>query len=312
MIEIEQDIQDFYRGEIIDVHNHLFTPAMLDLMKADMDEKRYQKFSDTFNVPEFRDGRAAESDQDYLDNLSDSWVKKLDDNGVNKIVWFPFKGFHEAIYHILSRHPNRIVGFIWFDMQDPQASLEILKDAVKHHGIRGVKINPSADHVHPHEKSMYPAYEFMEKHGLTVLSHYGISMAPTTDVAYINPFGIQLAARDYPGINFIIAHMGAGFVRESLFLMYHDINQNIHFDCSGSGSWIKYLPYDTTFEQVYRRFLDAGGVERLLFGTDSNIRGYRTEILKQNLQIFKNMELSDKQVRKIMAGNARRVLHLRP
>ena len=300
------DTLDLYSGNIIDVHNHLFTPRIIKTMIKGMDPKRFDNFDKKFNIS----NNPVFNGSIELEGIVKQWIEAMDQHNVSKLVWFPFKGFHEEIYKVVAKFPERFIGFIWFDMLNPSDSLEILKDGVKNHGIKGIKINPSADHVHPHDKKMYTAYEYMEKHSLTVLSHYGISMAPDTDVKYINPFDIQVAARDFPGINFIVAHMGAGFVRESLFLMYHDLNDNLFFDCSGSGSWINYLPQKTSFEDIYRRYIEVGGVEKLVFGTDSNLKGYRVEVLQQNLEIFKNLGLSREEMEKIMYKNAEKIFNV--
>ncbi|MFX0100376.1 MAG: amidohydrolase family protein [Candidatus Hodarchaeota archaeon] len=305
-MKIDDDILDFYRGDIIDVHNHLFTHEILEKMIKELTNLRFVTFDHRYKLSSTKMYKEEKSTEEVLKD----WIREMDMYGITKLVLFPFKGFHEEIFKAATMYPDRIIPFIWADMKNPEETLNLLKKGVKKHGVRGVKFNPSADHVHPKDRSLYDLYFFMDKNQITALFHYGISMAPLTDVEYINPLDIQVPARDFPELDFIVAHMGAGYVRECLFLMYHDYNENIFFDCSGSGAWLQYLSNSRTFEDVYKRFIDAGGVEKILFGTDSNLRGYRVDVLKQNLQIFKNLGLKEDEVKKIMCNNAKKVLKI--
>lgn len=295
-----------YRGEIIDVHNHLITSASMRAISRDIAPRTFDTFDSRFHVST----TGTFAGEEDVDAIARRWIADMDALGIGKIVWFPFKGFHRDVYRARELHPDRVIPFVWFDMTDPGTSLAILEDGIEHHGVRGIKINPSADHVHPHDKTLDPLWELASRRKLAVVSHYGISMAPNTDMRYIDPTNIQPVAMAFPDVNFIVAHMGAGYVKESLFLTYHDFNRNIFFDCSGSGAWLSYLPYDTTIEAVYKRFIDVGGIDRLLFGSDSNLRGYRKDVLERNLDVFAAIGLEHDDIARVMAGNARKVLHL--
>ena len=60
--------------------------------------------------------------------------------------------------------------------------------------------------------------------------------------------------------------------------------------------------------------LDAVGPERVLYGSDSTVfpRGYRSNVLQEQMEILSRLDLTDEARAAIMGGNARRVLKLGP
>jgi predicted TIM-barrel fold metal-dependent hydrolase len=53
------------------------------------------------------------------------------------------------------------------------------------------------------------------------------------------------------------------------------------------------------------RALEAGGPDRIVFGTDSSMfpRGFRYDILEKQLRIFKDLKVSEEDLRKIFSEN---------
>ena len=49
-MKIDDDILDFYRGEIIDVHNHLFTHEILDTMVKELTNLRFVSFDHRYQI----------------------------------------------------------------------------------------------------------------------------------------------------------------------------------------------------------------------------------------------------------------------
>src|SRR5207302_605290 len=92
----------------------------------------------------------------------------------------------------------------------------------------------------------------------------------------------------FPEITFAIAHCGAGFLRETLFLAYH--TENIWVDTSGTNNWREYTPGAPSLEEVFRDLLRTYGPRRIMFGTDSTApEEYRTAILAEQRQVFERV-----------------------
>jgi predicted TIM-barrel fold metal-dependent hydrolase len=121
---------------------------------------------------------------------------------------------------------------------------------------------------------------------------------------------LQKAARDFPGVNFIVPHFGAGYFQETLLLAAHC--PNVFIDTSSANGWIRYMPYPMELKLVFQRTLEAVGPERIIFGTDSSHfpRGFRREILEEQLGILSALRVSKEDAQQVMGKNICRLLQL--
>jgi len=85
-------------------------------------------------------------------------------------------------------------------------------------------------------------------------------------------------------VRFVIAHFGAGYFRETLMMQYQA--DNVYMDSSGSNSWMRYQSHPLDLKTIFRQALNAGGPEKILFGTDSTFfpRGWRINIFEAQHQ----------------------------
>jgi predicted TIM-barrel fold metal-dependent hydrolase len=149
---------------------------------------------------------------------------------------------------------------------------------------------------------------------MLVFLHFGITIGGQADLRNGNPIDIQVPSRDYPDLNFIIAHFGAGWFREVLMMQYQ--TDNVYGDSSGSNSWMKYLPYDIDLKQIFRKMITTGGSHKVLFGTDSTFfpRGWRINILEAQVQACNELKadgvINDEDIYKIFYGNIKEMAHL--
>jgi predicted TIM-barrel fold metal-dependent hydrolase len=119
---------------------------------------------------------------------------------------------------------------------------------------------------------------------------------------------LHRVAMDYPNLNFVIPHFGAGYFREALML--GDLAPNVHMDTSGSNSWIKYSLPDITLKDVFRKALEVYGPNRLLFGSDSSFfpRGWNRAVFDTQVSALQELNVEEETARLIFAGNLRRLL----
>ena len=160
------------------------------------------------------------------------------------------------------------------------------------------------------DSAFTPVFEYASENKLPIITHFGIEISPSADSKFMNPLDLQTVARDYPDIDFVIPHCGAGFLRELLFLFYHV--DNVFVDTSGSNVWRKYLERSMELKEVFSRLIDVGGPEKIMFGTDSSWwpRGFRKDILQEQYQAFLENGLSDKDLRLIFRENAKELFNI--
>jgi predicted TIM-barrel fold metal-dependent hydrolase len=90
--------------------------------------------------------------------------------------------------------------------------------------------------------------------------------------------------------------------------MLADLAPNVHVDTSSSNGWIRYHP-GLTLTGVFRQALAVLSADRILFGTDSSFfpRGWQEAILHAQVATIAELELSDEDTAKILAGNFERI-----
>lgn len=249
--------------------------------------------------------------------LARRWLEEMDKYGISKLILFasiPEDAL--SVSTAVSAFPDKFVGFFMVNPFAESVDFEI-RHAVENMGMKGIILFPTLYHIHVYDELLEGIYTIAERYGLIVFTHFGILKIPIReaiglkdqiDGTYGNPTDLHRVAVKYPDVNFIIPHFGAGYFRELLILGAQC--KNVYVDTSSSNSWIKVLPYKIELKDVFAKVIDVFGVDRIIFGTDSGVfpRGYRVDILNQQLEIIKELGLSDDEAQKILAGNIKRLL----
>jgi len=243
------------------------------------------------------------------------WADELDRYGVSSIGFMIGPETYDEFKEARRRFPGRFFSYLNVSPADPDAVKRI--DRAASDGFYGIKLYPSNWRgIHVYDQQLYPIYEEARKHHLLVICHFGVSIGGDADLRSGNPMDIQIPARDFPDVNFMIAHFGAGWFREVLLLQYQA--DNVHMDSSGSNVWMRYLPQDLTIKDVFRHALRAGGPDKILFGTDSTFfpRGFRINILEEQYTALESLRgnglIDDEGIDKIFRGNVIRLTGYKP
>ncbi|MFQ6088123.1 MAG: amidohydrolase family protein [Candidatus Methanofastidiosia archaeon] len=293
--------------KIIDSHMHLFTKDIflhrkklkqnLNPKLLSVDEERLRKFREKKNL---------RLPQEGVEKTAERWLFEFSRCGIEKGIFFGFYENCRDLIDFVAQNPKRFLGYTSLNPTERDAPKALKRD-IKN-GLCGVKLYPGGEYFRVCDEKAYPFYEMAQKLKIPIAIHFGLSLNYYVDHRYTNPLDLDPVARDFPDLKFIIAHFGCGFMRETLFLSYHC--DNVYFDTSGSNSWVSYLPYKISLRQVFKKFLEVCGVEKILFGTDSSYfpRGYRIDILKTQLKILKSLKVRRRDVEKIFYENILRIL----
>jgi predicted TIM-barrel fold metal-dependent hydrolase len=251
--------------------------------------------------------------------LARRWVEELDRHGVERAVLLSSIMDDEvSVARAVQAFPDRLIGFVRVDPTQPDASQGV-RHAVETLGLKGIKGFPAMECFHAHEERVYPVYEEAQRLGVPVLFHFGLlqsaigavlKLPSQADARFSNPMDLQRAARDFPGVNFIVPHFGAGYFRETLLLAAHC--PNVYIDTSSANGWIRYMPYPMDLKLVFGRTLEAVGPERIIFGTDSSYfpRGLRRDILEEQVGILKALGVPKEDAQLLVGRNIARLLRL--
>jgi predicted TIM-barrel fold metal-dependent hydrolase len=87
---------------------------------------------------------------------------------------------------------------------------------------------------------------------------------------------------------------------------------NVSVDTSGSNQWVRYMANKLSLEDLFRRFYETMGPERIIFGSDSSWfpRGFARRYLVDQLRICWEMGMPATDIQKIFGANAAKLLRL--
>jgi predicted TIM-barrel fold metal-dependent hydrolase len=244
------------------------------------------------------------------DEQARRWAEELDTYGIERIG-FVTGGNNDELARVVAMYPDRFVGFAHHDITRPDAAAE-LDRAVTTLGLKGLKLLAPTIPVLINDRSLYPVWEVCERLGIPVLCHFGM-LGAAGGVSYhpnISPAVLEPVARDFPTVDFIIPHFGIQHVTDLLFLCWSCPNVNV--DSSGSNQWVRWMPYKLTLDDLFQRFFETIGPERILFGSDSSWfpRGFALRYLQDQLRICRFMNMTHEQLQMIFGGNAARILNV--
>jgi predicted TIM-barrel fold metal-dependent hydrolase len=285
--------------EVVDSHAHYLPYSVFKSwgIASQAMQHRFQTRTDmtTIDVPK--------PDED----LAKRWIAELDRYGISRIGMMVASPAWDEFAAAMRRFPKRFYGYANLNPLQPDVE-EQARHAIRDLGFHAFKLYPVADGYHAYDEAPRRIYRVAQDLRVPVLFHFGVSIGRRADLRYGNPLDLQPAARDFPEVRFGIAHIGAGMLRETLLLFYQE--DNIYVDTSGSNVWIRYMPYPADLAGVLKRVLEAGGPDRVVFGTDSSMfpRGFRIDILKNQLQILRRLRVPRDDIVQILAGNARSLL----
>lgn len=292
---------------VCDAHVHFFSPAFFAPLAAESGQTLEQLARVLgWHIPH----SAAE--------LAGAWKDELDENGVAKAVLIASVPEDEdSVAEAVSLHPDRFYGFFMLNPTAPDAAGRVQR-ALAGGRMQGVCLFPAMHRYSVAEPRVRPIFEAAAAQpGTIVFVHCGVltvgvrrklGLASPFDMRYSNPIDLHAVALDFPHVNFVIPHFGAGYFREALMLC--DLCPNVYLDTSSSNSWIRYQPETLDLKGVFRRAWDVAGPQRLLFGSDSSFfpRGWHAQVFHMQTRALRDMDAAADHARLMLGGNLERLL----
>jgi len=301
---------------VVDVHSHFpvvgeWFPGYAQVSKqitkqktAERVDRQGEIWRKAYNFPGEREEVADDRE------ASDRWYRDIVSKGVERVV-FVSGGGNQRLARIVGYHPDRFVGFAHHHPFAEHAA-EQLEYALKDLGLKGFKLlGPALDRPIA-DPDLFPLWEICARYEAPVLIHFGVlgSSGGISTHMNINPLALHDAAKAFPGVNFIVPHFGAGYPTELLHLCW--TCPNVYVDSSGSNQWVRWMAYPLTLQDLFRKFYETIGPERMLFATDSSWfpRTFTMTYLEEQHRIMRFLAFSEGDIEKILYGNAQRLLGL--
>jgi predicted TIM-barrel fold metal-dependent hydrolase len=252
---------------------------------------------------------------DLLSDMDVSGVERTLLMGGPVGAWWDYKncGFapNERVAEAVRAHPDRLIGNVYLDPRDPAARETFRK--YRDLGFRAAKIFPPAG-FDPSEERFFPLYEDIEAAGVPVLAHAGqtnIRIIPktpgaraATDSRFAHPMNFDRIARLFPGIRWVLAHMGYPYFIDAWSVA--QANANVYLDISGSGPWTDGIPL------VYNANGGANYIpidwQRVVWGSDNTLP--QAEHIARMSVYMRQMGAGSKDRVHIFGDNAKELLKL--
>jgi predicted TIM-barrel fold metal-dependent hydrolase len=294
-------------GEIVDAHTHLFTVGVLEEALAQQPPEAMKRWRTA--VKERKFGRRGDQTlPDMTPGECAAWyVERLHAAGISRAVVMSVLPDSQWTRDFLVAANGHVHALCNLDPRDPGAPALLEREMAA--GFRGVKLLPVNRCFRISDPACRPLLQKAAELGAAVTVHYGVTVDPTGDLRFADPLDLSPVARDFPTLPFVIAHFGAGWLKQALQLAYQC--SNVCLDTSGTNNWLDNHVPRMTLPEVFERALTALGPERVLFGTDSGTTApYRTWIAYQQRRILEEMGLSDDVRDLVLRGNAARIFRL--
>jgi len=235
------------------------------------------------------------------------WAQEIDQAGIEAGVFVTGGGNH-SLSEAIAEHP-RLMGFAHHSPFAPDAAAE-LRRAVQEEGMRGYKVfAPALPGPIDHE-DLHPVWQVAEDLQIPVLIHFGPleGGGGTAWHTNINPLMLHDVAKAFTYTTFVIPHFGCGYPKEMLHLAW--ACRNVCVDTSGNNEWVRWMSYRLSLSDLFTRFYETIGPQRIIFGSDSSWfpRGLVGAYYEEQIAVVDAMGIDDAARHQIFYANAARLL----
>jgi uncharacterized protein len=278
---------------IIDIHSHIFPPAVQD--------QRHTFFD---NEPAFK--LLYDSPKSKMVS-ADQMVAMMDEQGVDKTVVFgfpwrtadTFKRHNDYIIEAVQRHPDRLLGFCCMDPLHDQAAAEVARCLSA--GLAGVgELAFYTSGIEPCcLEALDPIMALARQFNCPVMLHTNEPVGHLYPGKSPNTLAqIYALAKRFADNRIILAHWGGGiFLFALLKKEVHETLANIWYDTAAS-------PY-LYHPRIYQHAVELAGLDKILLGSDYPLLGprrYLDEMVRAGLDKVQQAAIG--------GGNAAKLLKL--
>jgi uncharacterized protein len=208
----------------------------------------------------------------HQDHHADQLVHEMDEAGVSKTVLLipdfshalecplPITEMAERHRRIRERHPGRFYVFQGIDPRSGIEAVDFFERTIVEYGFDGLKLYPPCGYS-PSDARLFPFYEICAKHRVPVLLHTGPT-SPVLEFEFAHPSRVDLAAKSFPAVNFILAHGGVNHTADAALLCAY--RPNVYLDIAGFPGAL----HPQGWKQNLRDLVHLGINHKIIFGTD--------------------------------------------
>lgn len=212
-------------------------------------------------------------------------IEQMDEYNVEKAVisTYPIKESLDAV----DKYPDRFVGAAWVNPNEKEA-VDQLREAVKNHGFKAVKLHPLSHSYLPNDECVFPIAELAGELDIPLMIHTG-------HPPFSLPWSVAQLADIYPDLPMVMIHMGHGngmYVQSAIDMAKK--YPNLYLETSG-------MPMHTKIKEAYEKV----GSDRIMWGLDAPFHHPTVEMQRTIVS-----GLTDKQLEDVFYNNVKKLLKL--
>lgn len=212
-------------------------------------------------------------------------IAQMDEYNIEKAVLctYPIDESIEAV----DRYGDRLVGAAWVDPTEDNA-VDIIKDAVKNHGFKAIKLHPLSHSYLPNDECVFPVAELAGELDIPLMIHTG-------HPPFSLPWSVAQLADIYPDVDMVMIHMGHGngmYVQSAIDMAKK--YPNLYLETSG-------MPMHTKIKEAYEEV----GSDRIMWGLDAPFHHPTVEMQRTIVS-----GLDDRQLEDVFYNNVKKLLKL--
>ncbi|MNT01180.1 Amidohydrolase [compost metagenome] len=196
---------------------------------------------------------------------------------------------------LVNDHGGRFIGAASIDPSSRRQAIDMIDTALSQ-GFRLINIEPGSYPVPllADDRRLYPIYAHCEDRGVPIILMVGGTAGP--DLSYSDPIRTDRVLADFPKLNVVVAHGGWPWVTEILHIAFRRPNLYLSPDMyfSRMPGWEEYV-----------KAADGFLADRMLYASS-----FPFCPVKEYKRWFESLPIRPDNLRKIMGGNARRLLGL--
>ena len=212
-------------------------------------------------------------------------IAQMDEYNIEKTVLctYPIDESIEAV----DRYGDRLVGAAWVDPTEDNA-VDIIKDAVKNHGFKAIKLHPLSHSYLPNDECVFTVAELAGELDIPLMIHTG-------HPPFSLPWSVAQLADIYPDVDMVMIHMGHGngmYVQSAIDMAKK--YPNLYLETSG-------MPMHTKIKEAYEEV----GSDRIMWGLDAPFHHPTVEMQRTIVS-----GLDDRQLEDVFYNNVKKLLKL--
>lgn len=198
---------------------------------------------------------------------------------------------NEEIAEFCAEH-TQFRAFAGVDGNDLEGSLSTVRWAAEQ-GMRGIAFDNGWVGLHQDDDTLWPIYDAVAERGMILALTASQLMGP--DLTWSHPDRLRVVAKRYPETPLVVTHGAWPWTKEVCALAYDCANVYVMPDC--------YLNTRAPGTDEYVAAANATISDRILYGSAYPIRP-----LKQSLDTFRTLSLTDEAMENALWRNAARLL----